>query len=558
MKQFLTLALAAAFCGQGAALAAGAAGRQQPAPQGTRPQQQRPQQQAPQPQPRRPLPPAALDLADFGVQIAPEPRLIAVMAALDAAGWDPTPAGEKPSVFRELVRRDAAAVTPELRRSLQDFYQRHILKDRPDDPKTPEDETIIHTPADQAARYVSLAYALGPAPRFEAPPRSEDLPTGILEVLDFVPLLREFHRQAGFDEKLPAYLAMYRAEGDKLRRPTAEMARAVLQYLNTRPETVIVERVRAAPAAGESDRKRKSNERPVSVTRERVRRFVVVPELLAPAGAVNFRNVGDDYFAVVPAGTDPRASELRRAYLQFVIDPLLVRFGRDVFARQDAIRRLLEAERARKGRHVSPDVFLAVARSLVAAADALMDESARLGALRVETAEALRRAADQPARAAATAAAAERERAVRDAATAQLAEAYERGAVLSFYFAEQLRGLEGSGFDVSNFVSAMIADIQPERELKRPAEYAAAVERVRDSRQRAREARAAAEPVAVGPADPKRAALFGGLNAVEELLRVKNYEEAERRLGSLYALYREPGEHVLAFTGDGAPAAAGR
>ena len=35
-------------------------------------------------------------------------------------------------------------------------------------------------------------------------------------------------------------------------------------------------------------------------------------------------------------------------------------------------------------------------------------------------------------------------------------------------------------------------------------------------------------------------------------------EEAERRLGRLYALYREPGEHVLAFAGAGAPAAAGR
>ena len=34
-------------------------------------------------------------------------------------------------------------------------------------------------------------------------------------------------------------------------------------------------------------------------------------------------------------------------------------------------------------------------------------------------------------------------------------------------------------------------------------------------------------------------------------------EEAERRLGRLYALYREPGEHVLAFTGAGAPASAG-
>jgi len=520
MKQFLTFSLAAALCGQGAALAAQQPGRQaDPAPEAARQQP---------PPPRRPVPQSALDLADFGVQVAPEPRLIAVMAALDTAGWDPTPPGEKPSVFREMVRRDAAPLSPELRQNLQSFYQRNLLKDVADDRSTPEDETVRHTPADQAARYVSLAYALGPAPRFEAPPRSDDLPGGVLEVLDFVPLLREFYRQTGFDEKLPGYLSMYRAEGDKLRRPAAEMARAVLQYLNTRPETVIVERVR--PAAAEGDRKKKG-ERPAPVVRERDRRFVIVPELLAAPGAVNFRNVGDDYFAVVPAGTDPRASELRRAYLQYVIDPLVVRFNRDVAAKRDAIKQLLDAERARRGRPLTPDVFLTVARSMVAAADARMEETARLGALRVETSEALRRTANQAARDAATAAAGERERAARDAAVAQLAEAYERGAVLSFYFAEQLRGLEGSGFDVSNFVSAMIGDIDAARELRRPAEYAEAVARVRESRRRAREARAV--EAAAEPADPKRAALFAGLTAVEELLRVKNYEEAERRLLSL-------------------------
>ena len=41
-------------------------------------------------------------------------------------------------------------------------------------------------------RYISLAYALGPAPVFEMPPRSDDLPGGVLEILDFTPLLREF------------------------------------------------------------------------------------------------------------------------------------------------------------------------------------------------------------------------------------------------------------------------------------------------------------------------------------------------------------------------------
>jgi tetratricopeptide (TPR) repeat protein len=534
MKQFLTYALAASLCGPGAGLAAHAAGRQPTSPQNAARQQPAPQnagQQQPTPQ-RRPLPPGtgAPGLAELGIQIAPEPRLVAMMAALDAAGWEPTPAGEKPSVFREMIRRDSAAVTPELRQGLRSFYQRNLLKDVADDLSTPEDETVRRTPADQVARYVSLAYALGPAPRFEAPPRSDDLPADVLEVLDFVPLLREFYRQTDFGEKLPGYLSMYRAEGDKLRRPAAEMGHAVLQYLNTRPETVIVERVKA-PAV-EGDKKKKASERPAATIRERERRFVIVPELLAAAGAVNFRNVGDDYFAVVPPGTDPRASELRRAYLQYVIDPLVIRFGRDVSAKREAVKQLLDAERARKGRYVTPDVFLAVARSMVAAADARMDESARLRALQVETSEALRRAADQAARDAALKAAGERERVIRDGTVAQLAEAYERGAVLSFYFADQFRGLEGSGFDISNFVPAMMGDINPERELRRPAEYAEAAARVREARRRARAARAG-EAAVTEPADPRRAALLTDLGAVEALLRVKNYEEAERRLLSL-------------------------
>ena len=70
---------------------------------------------------------------------------------------------------------------------------------------------------EQAARYVSLAYTLGPAPGFEAPPRSEDLPAGLLDVLDFAPLVREFYRQTGLDEKLPNYLNMHRTAGDALR-----------------------------------------------------------------------------------------------------------------------------------------------------------------------------------------------------------------------------------------------------------------------------------------------------------------------------------------------------
>src|SRR5205085_886487 len=200
MKKFLTLPLAALLCAQSAAA------RQQPAPQ--RPQAQ-PNRQQPAPQ-QRATPPVGPDLKDYGIEIAPDARLVVMMAALDAAGWDPTPAGGKPSVFRELLRKDQAALDPALRKRVQDFYQRNALKG----------DAV--TPAEQAARYVSLAYTLGQPPAFEEPQRSDDLPAGVLDVLHFVPLVREFYKQSGMDARLNSYLQMHRAAGDGLRTPTAE------------------------------------------------------------------------------------------------------------------------------------------------------------------------------------------------------------------------------------------------------------------------------------------------------------------------------------------------
>ena len=529
-KLFLTVLLAALLCAQSAATA-------QPAPQQT---------PAPaRPQPQRPAPAAAsLGLTDYGIEVAPDARLIVMMAALDAAGWDPTPAGAAPSVYRALVRREQAGINPALRQRMQDFYARNTLRDVGDDPATPDvNEAAHYTPADQAARYLSLAYTLGQPPAFDAPARSEDVPSGVLEVLDFVPLLREFYRESGMDARLPNYVNMHRAAGDKLRAQTIDMARGVLSYLNTRPETLVRERVVVPPAAPAPPGKKKEEKR-VTVTREHERRFRVVPDLLAAPGAINLRAVGDDYFVIVPPDADPRVSESRRAYVQFIIDPLIARFSREVAARRPDIKLLLEAEQARKGRAFGPDVFLTVARSLVAAADARMDELVRLHALQIETSRRLQTAAGQAAKDAALKDAKERQAAIEESTTAQLAEAYERGAVLSFHFADQLRGFEGTGFDVSSYIPDMVAAFTVERERKRPAEFAAAVARVRE--RRSSTASGAGESVEAPPADERRAALVKGLNDVGELLRLRNYEEANARLAALKGEYAN--EPLLYFT----------
>ncbi|HEU5132467.1 MAG TPA: hypothetical protein VFT26_10210, partial [Pyrinomonadaceae bacterium] len=356
-----------------------------------------------------------------------------------------------PSAFRTKLRKDLANLDPALREKMKTFYDRNRLP-------------APATPADQAARYVSLALALGPSPTFEAPERSEDLPAGLLEVLDFAPLVQEFARRSGIDEHMVDYVRAYQAEGDRLRAPTTEMVRALLTYLHTRPITSSNERVEV------KNPNKKSKEKTYTF-RQKERRFLILPDLLAARGAINFRIIGDDYYAVVPEGTDPSSSELRRAYLQYVIDALVLRFNKDIALRREQVKQLL-TERQNAGATVSPDVFLSVSRSLVTAADARYEEMRRLDFVSRDARARITAAKTEADRAAIGKAAQEEMKAIQDETVARLAGEYEKGAVLSFYFADQLKGIESAGFDLANFFPDMVASFDPVREAKRPSEYA--------------------------------------------------------------------------------------
>jgi len=487
----------------------------------TTPSSGRPAQPAGAPQ--RPV--TSFDVSEYGVDFQTDPRLILVMAALDAAGFDPTPSVREPSVFRTQIRRDLSNLDPDLRGRLKAFYERNKLP-------------APATAADQSARYVSLALSLGAPPTLEQPERSDDLPTGLLEVLDFTPLVREFYRRSGIEERMVSYVRAYQSEGDRLRPPAAEMVRAVLSYLHTRPLTVASERVEVkAPTAG------KKKNAPKSYTfRQHERRFFIIPDLLAAPGTINFRIIGDTYYAVVPQGIDPSSSELRRAYLQYVIDPLILRFNRVVAARRDQIRQLLD-EREKAGVQVSPDIFLAVSRSLVAAADARFDEMRKLEMLSRSSRSQIANTRDETTRANIGRSAQIDIAAIQDETTARLAEEYERGAVLSFFFADQLKAIESSGFDIANFFADMIASFDPVREMRRPAEYAEARQRAMAARQARLAARKAEAdvPVYSEPAAARAAALVKRLAEIEETLRLRDYVNAENSLKELLKEYpREP------------------
>jgi hypothetical protein len=355
------------------------------------------------------------------------------------------------------------------------------------------------TAADQAARYVSFALAFTPAPLFEAPARSEDLPGGLLEVLDFAPLVREFYRKSGIDERLVSYTRAYQAEGDRLRQPAAIMVSAVLSYLHTRPITITNERVISKSPGKITTAK-------AYTMRSHERRFLIVPDLLAEPGVFNLRVIVDDYYAVLPEGTNPQSSELQRAYLQYVVDPLMLRFNRSIADRREQIRQVI-ADREKAGGTVTPDVFLVVSRSLVAAADARFEEVKRLDALSREARRKLDQTKDESLKASIARETQTAKTAIRDETIAKLADEYERGAVLAFLFADELKGIESSGFDVANFFVDIITSFDPARESRRPAEYAEARQRALAARQARRAARhAVTETQAYSPAEASRAA----------------------------------------------------
>lgn len=464
------------------------------------------------------------DLAEFGVSFQTEPRLIVMMAALQAAGFDPGKNGGETSAFRAQVNSDLSGLDPELRGRLRTFYERNKLP-------------APATAADQAARYVSLAFALGPPPLFEAPEKSEDLPASLLEVLDFAPLVKEFYRRGNIQENLPIYTRAYQAEGDRLKPPTAEMLRTVLSYLHTRPISVSFERVEVKPLTTQKKNAPKSY-----TTREHQRHFYIVPDLLGVPGAINFRVIGDEYYAVVPEDTDPAASELRRGYLQYIVDPLVLKFNREIAARRDQIK-LIITEREKAGATISPDIFIAVSRSVVAAADARYEELRKVEGLNQEARIKLAAAKDDTQRLAISRELQAATRAAEDETVARLADDYEHGAVLAFFFADQLKGIESSGFDVGGFFGDMITTLEPQRELNRLSENADARQRALAARQaRLSVRRAELEAPVYSEADAAKAAqLVKKLGEIEQTLRSKDYNNAETRLKEMLKEYsREP------------------
>ncbi len=475
-------------------------------------------------------PKTSFDFAKYGVKIEPEKRLIVVMAALDAGGLETelTRAGVG---FRKTLREDLKDLKKETRDKLKIFidqYKRRHPKD---------------SPAELAAPFVSLAYALGPIPELSDPKKVDDLPGDLLEVFDFAPLVREFYRNSGIELKMSQYVKNHEAIGDSLRRSAIQMTLELCDYLHTRPQLTYFERV-------VTKTKLKGKTLSKTEARERERRFFIIPDLLTPIKTINFRNVGDDYFAIVPPNTNLLSSDVRRAYLQFIADSLVSQNVKDISPHKDAIKLLLEdlkqqtyqKEKVKNPKisiedlYVSPDIFLAVSRSFVAAADIKEAEFRKIQFATFQARDKIDIAKTEKDKLAVSSELNEFKKKVSDESALQLSESYEKGAVLAFYFATQFKGLEESGFDVASSFRDMMQSLDATKEQNSLAQFADARLRALQVRQD-RKAKLREEILLNSTKSKENDEFFEKLTEVNDMVAIRNYVQADLRLIQLLDEY---------------------
>jgi hypothetical protein len=468
--------------------------------------------------------PQGMDLSNYGVRIEPDKRLMTVLATLEAArttneAGEPvpvinTPLSEQGKKFRELLKSDLAALDAELRQRITTFVINH-KKRYPN-----------KSDAELVTSFVSMAYALTPAPELADPIVTADLPGSLLDVLDFAPLVRDFYRRSSFAGNLPEYVKLYQTSSDaKLRSSSRDMVSDLLEYLHTRPQLTITERTKV-----ETQKGKKATLQNVEV-RERERRFVIVPEMLAPVGTINFVNVKDDYYVVLSPDTEVAASDVRRAFLQFVIDPIVISNAKDIATIRPAVKTILD-ERRKISPDVSPDVYLTISRSLVAAADAKQLESLRV---RIATDQARAKIAQMGGSDPTKNIAEELERFKQqqaDETALRLSEDYEKGAILAFYFAEQLKGVEESGVDIAAAMREMVLSFDPAKEAGRYDRYADARKRATALREERRKNPTAGTIAVENPVTNR-------LIEIQKTVAAKDYAKAEADLKQLQTAHPE-------------------
>jgi tetratricopeptide (TPR) repeat protein len=215
------------------------------------------------------------------IQLGVNQNLFAVLAAINAAGYDEGLDLPDNNPLRAQLRDYLAQQKIEVLPALKQYYRKHMQRNGVQD----------------LSEYISYALSVTGPPDFAWRTRDVDVPPDALALADFTPLLIDFYRQAHIEELWARAQPAYEKEMEKYHSPLVAMTSTVDGYLRV-------------PAGGYLGR-----------------RFFVFVDLLAAPEQIQTRNYGDDAFVIATPSDKPRVFDIRHAYLHFEVDPIVIKYG---------------------------------------------------------------------------------------------------------------------------------------------------------------------------------------------------------------------------------------
>ncbi|HEY1160688.1 MAG TPA: hypothetical protein VGE83_08670 [Terracidiphilus sp.] len=246
--------------------------------------------------------PSLIDPAGPTISLVSSEPVFLMAAALNACGYDE--GLEESAPVRKRVRDEInrALAKSEDARDKRDKVCLYIAQHR-----TTGSERDI-------AQYISLALYLTPPPELETSEELTEMPPDSTQVVEIVPLLKDFVAAVDLRGIWLAVHPVYDREADRLHDPLSKMIVGTNLYLKMPAETYVG------------------------------RRFLVVIEPLLSPYTVNARIYGTDYVVVVsPVNGQIRMNDVRHVYLHYVIEPLLNARANAIDRAQPILKEVREA-----------------------------------------------------------------------------------------------------------------------------------------------------------------------------------------------------------------------
>jgi len=260
-------------------------------------------------------------------QLDASPTLFTVMAAINSAGYDAEVDSANNSPLRNAIRQEITKRNPPSLAGIKSFFTRHRM----------------NNDTQELSQYISFGLSAGPPPTFAFRMRDVEIPPDVSGMMELVPLLSAFYKEAGIEDLWKRSQPMIERELARYHNPVADAVLQVNSYMRQQTSGF------------------------------RGRRFQIFVELQAAPNQVQTRSYGNQYFIVVTPSPQPRIFDVRHAYLHYLLDPLSTHYQEILDRKKPLLDHALRAKLLPD--NFKEDFLLLTTESLIKAVETRLDHN---------------------------------------------------------------------------------------------------------------------------------------------------------------------------------------